>query len=194
MWKRGEAPPGKVRCALILVSDEAIDSVASTIAAEVKIHCSGTHTSKTAFFAHPLCTFGKNLYRASFYPKIPFAVSEEGPGFKELFPHLENPHFTLAEDKRAHYHALASMAGNFSCLLWQELMRVVPENMALPYLEQQMENLINHPEDALTGPLQRGDVKTVASHLKALDGNGLSEIYQSFRTYYEEKRCALETL
>lgn len=155
------------------------------------VHCAGGLSLATAQAAHPLMTFGRDLYDLETYRRIPFVVDAEGAPFSELFPFLDNPSFAIRRDDRPFYHALCVMAGNFSTLLWQKLFddlesRLgIPPSAAYPYLTRLAINLQADAGRALTGPLTRGDVETVEANLAALRGDRFHGIYQSFVRSYE---------
>ncbi len=76
--------------------------------------------------------------------------------------------FDLADDRRAIYHAGASIASNFLVTLHRAAMRAVQAAGAPPEaLTPLMERTIDNGFD-LTGPIARGDHRTVAAHLDAI--------------------------
>jgi 2-dehydropantoate 2-reductase len=155
-----------------------------------RIHMSGSLVTKKAWGAHPLMTFGPQLYDLEKYLAIPFVLDEKAPSFRELFPGLHNRYVRLSEKQKAKYHAVCVMSGNFSCLLWQKLFESlegefsIPPQIAEMYLRQQMENLLSSYKTALTGPLARGDEATIARNLKALEGDPFKGIYEAFVKAY----------
>ncbi|TAL33488.1 MAG: DUF2520 domain-containing protein [Alphaproteobacteria bacterium] len=163
-----------------------IDAIKKGLRAPIRIHFSGSLVSKKAWGAHPLMTFGPDLYPLEKYLSIPFVVDEKAPPFSELFPSLHNPNVRLNERQKAKYHALCVMSGNFSCLLWQKLFESLSEEFGISphtadmYLRQQADNLLANYKTALTGPLARGDQATIAKNLKALDHDPFQGIYQAF--------------
>jgi predicted short-subunit dehydrogenase-like oxidoreductase (DUF2520 family) len=158
--------------------------------APLLIHFSGSLVTKKAWGAHPLMTFGQELYSLEKYLAIPFVLDQKAPSFRELFPGLHNRYVRLPERQKAKYHALCVLSGNFSCLLWQKLFDSLQEEFGFPphtadmYLRQQMENLLSNYKTALTGPLARGDKATVARNIKALEGDPFREIYEAFVKAY----------
>lgn len=179
---------------LLLVSDAAIEPFIQEHlgAAARKVHFSGALVTPLAFGAHPLMTFGPALYTPEQYRAIPFVTDAGAPPFAELLPGLPNPHAALAPEKKAKYHALCVLSGNFSCLLWQKFFAALPRELGLPpeigqaYLRQQMENLLADPATAFTGPLARGDRATIGRNLAALEGDAFQRIYQCFVEAYPQ--------
>jgi 2-dehydropantoate 2-reductase len=110
---------------LILIRDDAIADFAqfhlSGVSA-LKIHFSGALVAAGIHGAHPLMTFGPDLYAPEKYAAIPFVIEDDAPDFAALLPGLPNAHARIKKNDKAKYHALCAMAGNFSCLLWQKLM------------------------------------------------------------------------
>ena len=176
---------------LFLISDGAIESLAREITGEaVKVHFSGSLVTDAAYGAHPLMTFGPEMYGIGKYKGTVFVIDKDAPDFGELLPGLPNAHVRLDPALKAKYHALCVMAGNFSCILWQKLFETfeselgLAHHIAYPYLRQQMENLMKDHKSALTGPLARGDQATLERNLKALEGDPFQKIYQSFVETY----------
>ena len=87
--------------------------------------------------------------------------------------------FALDDDKRASYHAGASIASNFLVTLHRtasqlfEYARVPPEAL-VPLMTRTIEN-----DFELTGPISRGDWETVERHRGALRGTGFEQAYEA---------------
>ena len=96
----------------------------------------------------------------------------------------------IAEADRTLYHAaLAHGSNHLVTLVAQasELLREVgvdaPERMLGPLLRASLENALASGESALTGPVARGDVGTVAAHseaLRELDGGSGGDILEAY--------------
>lgn len=175
--------------ALLLISDNVIEAFIQQhnyLQKLLCIHCSGYLTIDAVVGAHPLMTFTPNLYRLNEYQQIPFVIEQSSHTFSDLFPGLPNPAYFIAKSQKALYHSLCVLSGNFTCILWQKLFREFkqqfgfPATIALPYLARICENVATDPEAALTGPLARGDQKTLAANLKALKGDPFQAVYQAF--------------
>lgn len=182
---------------LLLINDDAIQSFIDNHLRETNamlIHFSGSLSIDGAVGAHPLMTFSHDLYDLETYRAIPFIVEEEAPAFNELLPGLQNRSAKIARQMKAKYHAMCVLSGNVSCFLWQQFFSFLlselklPREVAFPYLQQQMNNLIQHPDSALTGPMVRNDQKTIEKHLAALTGDGLQAVYQSVVDCYRSKQ------
>ena len=173
---------------LVLVSDDAIVPFLEAnekLHSKVLLHCSGSLVTPLAQGLHPLCTFGMELYDRETYETIPF-VCEEGPSrFEDLFPALPNPHYTLSAELKPLYHSLCVLAGNFTTVLWDKLFDTfetqleLPREAAQPYLRQVFRTVRHADGSARTGPLTRGDRKTVHANLEALGDDPFQEVYRA---------------
>lgn len=87
--------------------------------------------------------------------------------------------FVLADDKRALYHAGASIASNFLVTLYRAASSLVSEAGAPPeaLVPLMMRTIENGFE--LTGPISRGDWETVDRHRAALRGSGFEDAYEA---------------
>ncbi|WP_284984755.1 DUF2520 domain-containing protein [Arthrobacter sp. efr-133-TYG-118] len=97
----------------------------------------------------------------------------------------------IAEADRTLYHAaLAHSSNHMVTLVAQssQLLRDIgvdaPERMLGPLLRATLENALASGESALTGPMARGDVGTVAAHAEALkeyDGGASGDVLTAYR-------------
>lgn len=180
---------------LVLIKDDAIDSFLTEHPLLKKkrcVHFSGSLSSKNALGAHPLMTFGTDLYDLRTYERIPFILERGSLSFSELFPNLNNPSYYIDPEQKALYHALC-VFGNFTTLLWQKLFKdfetnfEIPRNAAIPYLEKVCENLSKQPFSALTGPLAREDLTVIQKNIQSLSQDPYQGVYQSFVKAYSSK-------
>jgi len=172
---------------LVLIRDDAIEPFleSADLSGKVLIHASGSLCTPLATSMHPLYTFGPELYPADVYSRIPFVCADDGPEFAEVFPDLENPSWRIADHDRPRYHAACVLGGNFTTLLWAHAMEIfrdvgLPPEVALPYLERTCANVAEHGGEALTGPLARGDLRTIRENLAALEGDPWAAVYRAF--------------
>jgi predicted short-subunit dehydrogenase-like oxidoreductase (DUF2520 family) len=87
--------------------------------------------------------------------------------------------FALADDKRASYHAGASIASNFLVTLHRAASQLfedagAPPEALVPLMTRTIEN-----DFELTGPIARGDWETVESHRAVLRGSGFENAYEA---------------
>lgn len=181
---------GNSETLLVAISDSAIvpwieQYKASAAKPQRFVHFSGALVTDLALGFHPLMTFGTSYYDLSDYERIPFVGEEGAPSFRDVFPKAANPTFAIPRERKALYHALCVMSGNFTVLLWQKFFDDLeklglPLSAALPYLERTAKNLKTDPKAALTGPLARGDRQTIQKNLDSLAGDRFQKVYQSF--------------
>jgi 2-dehydropantoate 2-reductase len=174
---------------LLLIQDAAIEPFVEAwpdLRTKRLVHFSGSLVTPKAAGAHPLMTFGPDLYLLEVYRTIPFVLEAGGPAFDAILPGLPNPAFAIPAAERPYYHALCVMAGNFSTILWSKLFEEfqvrlnLPPGAAHPYLAQVAANLMRDPGRALTGPLARGDAHAIAANLAALEGDPFHAVYSAF--------------
>lgn len=87
--------------------------------------------------------------------------------------------FPLADDRRASYHAGASIASNFLVTLYRTASQLfadagAPPEALVPLMTRTIENGFD-----LTGPISRGDWETVDRHRSALRGSGFERAYEA---------------
>lgn len=201
-WSR-RADPGANKLAnliqcqsiLLLIKDDAIESFIDQhpiLKTTQLIHFSGCLVTANAVGIHPLFTFATELYDLDVYRSIPFFMEKNNKDFATLLPGINNPHYIINPQQKAFYHALCVMSGNFTTLLWQKFFKEletnfnIPHQAALPYLTQITNNLNQQHKTVLTGPLVRGDQKTIQTNLNALNNDPFQKIYQTFVEVYQE--------
>lgn len=195
---------------LLTVPDDALGPLAAALRQQghvrpgtVLIHFSGLHRASVllgeegpavrALALHPLQTFADAVMGVRNLPGTP--VSMEGDDDlmalgEELVEALGGTPFPLAAKNKPLYHAAACIASNYLVTLTSvagEVMAAcgLQDKSALgllgPLLRGTGRNLAAlGPEQALTGPIARGDVRTVAKHLKALEAlpQDIQDIYR----------------
>jgi predicted short-subunit dehydrogenase-like oxidoreductase (DUF2520 family) len=190
-WRRGSVVPfeevrERAERVALLILDDAIEAFLDRYRdgeRRLWIHCSGSLTTPLAEGAHPLMTFGAELYDLDTYRRVPFVCERGRRPFGELFPKLGNPSFAVEAADKALYHALCVLAGNGTTLLWRRAFdgfdRLgLPRESLLPYLERVAANL-GDSDDPLTGPLSRGDRRTIERNLDALGGDPYRAVYRA---------------
>ncbi len=186
---------------LVLISDDAIEPFVKTHRSKAInatwIHCSGSLETPLAEGAHPLMTFGDRLYDLHTYQSMPFVTTSGRKCFKELFPELINPSQAISQEKKTLYHAWASMAGNFSSMLWTEYFQrleqefQIDRNLAAPYMNQIFKNISSN-QNPMTGPLVRGDNQTIEAHLSSLNKDTFKSIYSAFTGVFRQRESLKE--
>jgi predicted short-subunit dehydrogenase-like oxidoreductase (DUF2520 family) len=136
------------------------------------------------FGLHPLQTFTRRG-RAAQLDGSWAAVTGESDEARErsrwLAATLGLQPFDLQEDRRALYHAGATMASNFLVTLYLAAKQLVetagvPPDALLPLMRRTIDNGFE-----LTGPIARGDWSTVDAHLAAIhrDAPDVEELYRA---------------
>jgi len=183
--------PGAADLRVIAVSDEAIESVASRIAREEQptdtVHVSGA-VSVSALDAiassgvlvgsfHPLQTLPNAEVGAERLAGSYIGITAPEPLHGDLVRLSESlgcTAFSLEDDVKPLYHAAAAAAANFTLAtlaLSQDLFESadIPFGAAQPLVNAIVVNAFAlGPRQALTGPIARGDVSTVAKQLDAV--------------------------
>ncbi|MBN1631240.1 MAG: DUF2520 domain-containing protein [Thermoleophilia bacterium] len=151
------------------------------------------------FVFHPLQTFsdpttGTNRFAGAAVAITPADPSPESSVLafgSALARALDARPFFLPDEKRGLYHAAASLACNYLVTLEHHAEHLfveagLPKDEALsfflPLVRTTLENIASQGTiRALTGPLSRGDVVTIASHLEALaaDARHLLPLYRA---------------
>jgi predicted short-subunit dehydrogenase-like oxidoreductase (DUF2520 family) len=178
---------------LLCLSDAALAEFAAAhpvSSDKILVHFSGALDLPGVIGAHPLMTFGDELYSLETYKNIPFILT--GPWeLSQVLPGLPNRWFRLPAEEKSYYHALCVMGGNFTTLLWKEMrdgLRSLglPAEVTAPYLEQILRNFLTSPDSALTGPLARKDFGTIEKNIKALQEHQDfgEKIYRAFTDVY----------
>lgn len=151
---------------------------------KVIVHFSGAHHFEDMIAAHPLMTFGPELYDLSFYQKIHFTVTGAG-SLQEAIPVFANPFSVLPPEQKARYHSYCVLGGNFVTLLVTKMLQgfsemSIPAEAAHLYVEKILANTFQNPTQALTGPLVRKDTETVKANLQALSEDSYLPVYEAF--------------
>ena len=150
----------------------------------------------------------KNFAAGTFHPLVPFAdpdasaellrhawIGVDGDNAavnasRRLAGQIGARTMDIPAGNKAAYHAAAVMASNFPVVLASVASRLlreigIPEGSSLQAVTSLMGGALANmkqamPDDALTGPVLRGDTETVAKHLRALTSHGdAREVYRA---------------
>ncbi|MEK7408889.1 MAG: DUF2520 domain-containing protein [Acidobacteriota bacterium] len=188
--------PSRACRVLIAVPDDALASVAAALAGGglrggAALHTCGSRGPEAlaALAAggvscgalHPLQTVATPQQGLAALPGAAFAITAEGPAAawaERIVSLLDGLALRIPAERRPLYHAAAVMASNYLVGLVDAAVMLmnaagVEEDTALralaPLVGASSANaLALGPLKALTGPIERGDVETVALHWKAL--------------------------
>ncbi|MEQ1505080.1 MAG: DUF2520 domain-containing protein [Myxococcota bacterium] len=187
----GDPSPLEVDAVLLTVPDAAVAEVARGIPAELPVlHTSGAlgldplAGHPHAGSLHPLMTFPGPEIAVPDLAGVPAAVAGDPRAraiAEALARDLGLEPFEVPGDRRL-YHAAAVMAGNFATVLLAEAAEVLAAagvdrdravGLLAPLALQSIRNAVHGPADALTGPIARGDTRTLDAHRAALGDFGL---------------------
>ncbi|WP_328330066.1 DUF2520 domain-containing protein [Kribbella sp. NBC_00382] len=187
---------------LVAVPDSAISEVARSLpltAEQYVVHLSGAHglavlqpTVAIPVALHPPMTFTGDRPDLSAITFTATAPERARPVVERLVKALGADLQWVAEDQRARYHAGVVHGANHLTTLLAQAFAVLrdagitdPAATLRPLLSATLDNTLRSGHDALTGPIARGDVETVAAHLAVLRGRTAS-------TYAELARATVD--
>ncbi len=180
---------------LLTVPDDMLDNVATTLVGagairpgQVVVHTSGRHglaalhavseIGARPLAVHPAMTFTGTELDLPRLQGCVFGVTA-GPGERELaeslVADLGGVAMWVAEERRALYHAGLAHGANHLVTLVSQAMDLLaaagaddPAATLRPLLTAALDNALERGDEALTGPIVRGDVRTVKAHLDDL--------------------------
>lgn len=180
----------------LAVEDRNIEAVYSDIKTRFKphavfFHLSGTLNIKNIIGVHPLMTFTPGAQIAD-YSVIPIFTDDEN-FYSFNKDKISNLRFIPAE-KKAKYHAMAVMLGNFSQYYLQFLKENFPKDLNFEDYKCLVLNSVNNifqenSLENLTGPLVRKDKDTILKHKKILEETEpqLLRIYQKMEELFQQE-------
>ncbi len=182
----------------LAISDDQVGPLAAQLRTEVKpapgtvlVHFSGIHRADImlgddaadlrGLSLHPLQSFPDEVVGVRALPGSPFAMEGEDdlmPLAEELVGAMGGIPFRIEGAQKPLYHAAACVASNYMVTLIsvaRDLMaacgfsEIVAFRLLTSLMKDTGKNLAAlGPEHALTGPISRGDLRTVEKHLRAL--------------------------
>lgn len=167
------------------------------------VHCSGLHpaailasgSAAGRLSLHPLLPFADRVTASCQLEGCPFAVEGDEGRLElgeELVHAIGGRPFRLPSEAKARYHAAACVASNYLVSLTDFACRLLADcglkedeaiKLLAPLQQATLANLYQlGPEQALTGPIVRGDAGTVAKHLSALSASSAADqtLYRKF--------------
>lgn len=205
-----EVPDVVERAELVLltVPDDALTELVAGLAAtgawqagQLVVHTSGRHgwrildpavaAGGIPLAVHPAMTFTGTSLDLARLPDCCFGVSAPPPVLpiaQALVVEMGAEPVVVAEELRPLYHAALAHGANHLVTLVaqaQDVLRAAgvdqPARVLGPLLSASLDNVLRRGDDALTGPVARGDAGTVAAHLAALRGAGLDDALITYR-------------
>lgn len=183
----------------ITTPDSAIEDTCSAISRNagfaenaVVLHCSGALASSVLSSAktcnawtgsmHPLQSFASADYRTNPFEGINVSIEGEGRAVniaKTMAADLKGTVVTLLTEAKTLYHASAVVASNYLITLLDLAVQLIQEagvnrqdafNLLKPLVEGTLLNIEKFGvRKALTGPIARGDIKTVKKHIQEIE-------------------------
>ncbi|MGA9048602.1 MAG: DUF2520 domain-containing protein [Dehalococcoidia bacterium] len=190
----------------ITTPDDIIEDIASGLkwhAGQTVVHCSGVHSTEILESAHKYGAFTCCLHPLQTFANIEeaihnisgstFALEGDEPAMaagRLMAAAMKGTIITLKPGDKVLYHAAAVTLSNYLVTLmktaadfWQSF--GIPQDEAVKALLPLLKGTVNNIErvgipDCLTGPIARGDVRTVEKHVNALrkEHPELLEIYR----------------
>ena len=164
-------------------------------------HCSGSMTAEEAFpgieqtgavgcSIHPLFPVSDRYESYRELKDAFFCIEGNSRILLEWKERLERLGLTvqvIPSDNKVQYHAACAIASNLVCALVQESLDLLERcgftreyalKAITPLMRSNMEHIISHgPVEALTGPVERNDVKTVKKHLETFPAPEERKLY-----------------
>lgn len=183
---------------LLTVPDDMLPNVVRVLAAsgalragQVVAHTSGRHglavlapaveLGARAIALHPAMTFTGTAVDIERLHGCVFGLTagaDERALAESLVADLGGRPTWVPEEMRTLYHAGLAHGANHLVTLVSEAMGLLaaagvddPAGTLRPLLDAALDNALDHGDAALTGPIVRGDVKTVAAHLADIEAN-----------------------
>lgn len=181
---------------LLTVPDDALVGVVSDLVdaqvlrtGHVVVHTSGRHgvtvlapaseLGAVTIALHPAMTFTGTDIDVDRLPTCVFGVTTADDASaaiaRQLVRELGATMTVVPEHERARYHAALAHGANHLVTLVTQAMGLLrqagsedPAGMLRPLLQAALDNALAYGDAALTGPVVRGDVATVAAHVDAL--------------------------
>ncbi len=137
------------------------------------------HAGAGALAIHPVMTFTGTSVDLARLVDCPFGVTA-GPGLRPvaeaLVVEMGGDPVWVPEEFRATYHAALAYGANYLITLVAQSLALLheagvehPQRLIAPLLSASLDNALRLGDQALTGPVMRGDADSVAAHLAAIE-------------------------
>jgi predicted short-subunit dehydrogenase-like oxidoreductase (DUF2520 family) len=140
---------------------------------------------------HPAMTFTGTSLDLSRLPDCCFGVTAPRPVLpvaQALVVEMGAEPVVVEEDQRPLYHAALSHGSNHLVTLVAQSAQLLgqagvenPGRLLGPLLGAALDNALRRGDDALTGPVARGDAGTVATHREVIAGTGAADVLAANR-------------
>lgn len=171
----------------LAISDDSIEEFYSQnnqfLSSKHLYHFSGARSFAGIVGIHPLMTFAHQVYSKDDYEKMHFVVDDMPTLNDWPFFMFKNSKSYISTENKARYHALCVISGNFAQMMWDKCEKDL-KHLNIPvqgfhhYINQNLKNYLTQT-DSLTGPIARGDIKTVRRNLESLSGDAYADVYRA---------------
>lgn len=191
---------------IISTPDSAIEATCQTLAdsggfctGQLVLHLSGALTSDALNAAravgadtlslHPVQTMVEPIQGAALLKTAWFCLEGNDSAVargRDITNEISGNTIVIDKDKKALYHAALSFSSNYLTTLEAIAIEMLTETgisrqnalaLLMPLIQGSVDTLANCSlPDALTGPMSRGDVRTIEKHLHAMEGGAESHI------------------
>lgn len=185
----------KAQITFITTPDGDIESCARELrlTSGVVVHCSGCLSLPHVASLHPLRSFADPKISIKEFAGTYCAI--EGDEFAKallfkLVASIGGQAFAIDSKTKALYHAAAVMASNYVVTVFDKAVETfisagveekIAPKLALSLMDGTLKNLHStlSSQEALTGPIMRGDVSTITQHLGAMPSDSLAKFYKA---------------
>ncbi len=202
---------------LLTVPDDELANVAHDVADDIHagqyvMHASGCYgvavldelkdRGAVVLAVHPVMTFTGTSIDLSRLEDCPFAVTADAVGLpvaEALVIEMGGDPVVVAEESRLLYHAALAHGANHLVTLVSQTCELLssagisdPALLVAPLLRAALDNSLRAGDEALTGPVSRGDARTLDSHVSELDNvdSVTAETYRALARATAERALA----
>lgn len=140
---------------------------------------------------HPAMTFTGTSMDLTRLTDCCFGVTAPGPVLpvaQALVVEMGAEPVVVAEEARPLYHAALSHGSNHLVTLVAQALQLLrsagvehADRVLAPLLSAALDNAVRSGDDALTGPVARGDAGTVAAHVRTIAAAGAPDVLETYR-------------
>jgi predicted short-subunit dehydrogenase-like oxidoreductase (DUF2520 family) len=144
----------------------------------IEVLCAATHAGALPLALHPVMTFTGTSLDLTRLSGVPFGITAPEvlrPVAEALVVEMGGEPVWVPESARPLYHAALAHGSNHLIALVADVLDLLersgiehPTSLVEPMLYASLSNVIERGDQALTGPVSRGDAGSVSAHLHAL--------------------------
>jgi predicted short-subunit dehydrogenase-like oxidoreductase (DUF2520 family) len=193
---------------LLTVPDDALEDLVAGLAAtgawqpgQLVVHTSGRfgagvlepalRSGAIPLALHPAMTFSGTSLDLARLADCCFGVTAPRPVLpvaQALVVEMGAEPVVVSEEMRPLYHAALAHGSNHLVTLVAQATQLLsqagverPGRVLAPLLGAALDNALRRGDDALTGPVARGDAGTVAAHRDVIAGTGAADVLETYR-------------